>query len=70
MELTALIPRQVAITLLTLIPKPASGFRPIGNFCAIYRAYGKVRRPLAQEWEFKNARSFFAAGPFEGAQDV
>jgi hypothetical protein len=70
MELTALIPRQVAITLLTLIPKPASGFRPIGNFCAIYRAHGKVRRPLAQEWEFKNARSFFAAGPFEGAQDV
>ena len=49
MEMAALVPSQVSVALLELIPKATAGFRPIGNFCALYRAYGKVRRPLAQQ---------------------
>eukprot|EP00959_Pyramimonas_sp_CCMP1952_P172258 3599121-Pyramimonas_sp.AAC.1 len=70
MELAALVPVQISVTLLSLIPKASVGFRPIGNFCALYRAHGKVRRPLAQQWEFTHSREYFAAGPFEGAQHV
>eukprot|EP00959_Pyramimonas_sp_CCMP1952_P075833 1585161-Pyramimonas_sp.AAC.1 len=56
MEGAALLPSQVAIALLTLIPKATVGFRPIGTFCALHRAYGRVRRPLCKQWEFAHPR--------------
>eukprot|EP00959_Pyramimonas_sp_CCMP1952_P014419 305588-Pyramimonas_sp.AAC.1 len=50
-----------------IIPKVPVGVRPIGVFCAPYRVRAKARRPIANEWEKRNARPYFAAGSFTGA---
>ncbi len=53
-----------------LLPKPKGGHRPIGVFTSPYRLWVKARRPLADAWEARNDRSFWASGKARSAQDV
>eukprot|EP00959_Pyramimonas_sp_CCMP1952_P183158 3829413-Pyramimonas_sp.AAC.1 len=58
METSGMLPAQIAVVLMYLIPKVPVGVRPIGVFCAPYRVWAKARRPIANEWEKRNARPY------------
>eukprot|EP00959_Pyramimonas_sp_CCMP1952_P468624 9493536-Pyramimonas_sp.AAC.1 len=53
-----------------MLPKPSSGFRPIGVFPSLHSSWGKCRRGYAVEWEGKHQREYWAAGKFKSACDV
>ena len=70
MEISSMLPSHVKVVILHLIPKALPGLRPIGLFGGVYRAWAKIRRPLATAWETANYRPWFAAGRFMGAADT
>eukprot|EP00959_Pyramimonas_sp_CCMP1952_P068478 1429095-Pyramimonas_sp.AAC.1 len=70
MEVSSFLPSQIQVVILHLIPKALPGLRPIGLFGGLYRAWAKIRRPLALAWEEENYRAWFAAGRFMGAADT
>eukprot|EP00959_Pyramimonas_sp_CCMP1952_P049455 1033242-Pyramimonas_sp.AAC.1 len=53
-----------------MLPKPSTGFRPIGVFPSLRRLRGKCRREYAVEWEGEHQREYWAAGEFKSACDV
>jgi len=63
------MPKQVRYLLINLFDKPDGGLRPIGQYCAFYRCWGRARRPVARKWESENDRPFFATGTNRGAAD-
>ena len=63
-------PTQVAAATMPLIPKPSGGHRPIGLLCGVYRLWAKARRPVAQQWERDNPRTFFCAEEGNGPADT
>ncbi len=69
-ERSGVWPRQVSLIVATLIPKPAGGFRPIGLAPAVYRLWSKARRTIADEWEQRHRRPFFAACSGNGPADT
>ncbi len=44
--------------------------RPIALFAAMYRLWGKCRRPVADQWEAAHDRAFFAMGTGRIATDA
>eukprot|EP00959_Pyramimonas_sp_CCMP1952_P207725 4344950-Pyramimonas_sp.AAC.1 len=68
METSGLLPAQIAVVLMYLNPKVPVGVRPIGVFCAPYRVWAKASRPIANDWEKRNARFYFAAGAGDTAR--
>eukprot|EP00959_Pyramimonas_sp_CCMP1952_P029109 610349-Pyramimonas_sp.AAC.1 len=56
MEVSSLLPKQAAVTVMSLIGKQAGSFRPIGLFSSIYRLWGKGGRGYATRWEEDNRR--------------
>ncbi len=69
-ERSGMWPRQVSLIVATLIPKQTGGFRPIGLAPAIYRIWSKARRVIADEWEQKHRRPYFAASSGNGPLDT
>ncbi len=55
-------PSQVSLVTMPALAKPAGGYRLIGIFAGIYRVWAKARRPLADAWEERNDRGYFASG--------
>ena len=56
-ERSALLPSTP--TVLVSIPKASGGDRLIGLLPAWMRLYGRIRRPLAKEWELRHRRGYF-----------
>ncbi len=69
-ERSGIWPRQVSLIVATLLPKPTGGFRPIGLAPAVYRLWSKARRSIADEWEQRHRRPFFAACSGNGPLDT
>eukprot|EP00959_Pyramimonas_sp_CCMP1952_P338173 7081983-Pyramimonas_sp.AAC.1 len=69
-ESLGVLPPQISVALLALLPKPSGGYRPIGVFCSWYRVWGRLRRPMALHWEQQHPRRYWAAGRHRGAADV
>ncbi len=69
-ELAAMWPRQVAMIIASMLPKPQGGFRPIGMAPAVYRLWSKSRRVEADQWERDHSRSFFSACRGNGPLDT
>ncbi len=63
-------PRQLALVVTPLLPKPKGGFRPIGLMPAAYRVWAKARRRWADEWEQRNARPYLSAARGNGSLDT
>ena len=61
-------PAQLDLVVIALLTKPGGGFRPIGLFPSIIRIWGKLRRPLVDEWERAHERNYFYAGKGCGAE--
>ncbi len=60
-------PATMGMVTVVLLPKPEGGFRPIGLFPVMIRAWMRLRRDAIQEWELANARAYFYSGPGRGA---
>ncbi len=69
-ERSGIWPRQISLIVATLLPKLAGGFRPIGMAPAVYRLWSKGRRIVADEWEQRHRRPFFAACSGNGPADT
>ena len=63
-------PRQVAMVMTVLLPKPKGGWRGIGLFPGLHRLYTRVRQPYFQLWEARNWRPYFAAAAGRGPEQV
>ena len=70
MESVGRVPPQLRTVMVILLEKPAGGFRPIGIFSAVYRVWGKARRPYCVEWEAKNQRDYYASGKGKSPTDA
>eukprot|EP00959_Pyramimonas_sp_CCMP1952_P157277 3288947-Pyramimonas_sp.AAC.1 len=64
------LPFQLRAVIVAMLPKPSSGFRPIGVFPSLCRLWGKCRRGFAVQWGTANQRVFWAAGQYKSARDV
>ncbi len=63
-------PDQMSLVTMPALPKPGGGYRLIGIFAATYRIWARARRPLADEWESRNERAYFAAGSDRSPTDA
>ena len=52
-----------------MLGKPAGGFKPIGIFTGLYRAWMKSRRQLAAQWELSHDAPFFAMAKHKRVTD-
>ena len=69
-ESTGLWPRQIAIILIALIPKPEGGKRPVGILRGLVRLWERVRRPIVELWRVGVARSYNWAAKGRSPQDA
>ncbi len=69
-ELIGSWPNQISLITLPALPKPDGGYRLIGIFAAVYRVWARARRPLADEWEARHDRPYFAAGSHRSPVDA
>ncbi len=60
-------PQAIALVLISLLPKPDGGLRPIGLMPMVIRLWSRTRRIVAQRWEAAWSRPYFYAGPRKGA---
>jgi len=68
-ERSGILPTQLSAVMVALLAKEKGGFRPIGIFPSVYRLWGRARRPLAEAWEARFPRDYWAAGRHRGAMD-
>ncbi len=68
-EATGCWPEGIGDVTVVLLPRPDGGFRPIGLFPFMVRAWFRVRRPLVLKWEAETeaARDYLFAGKQKGA---
>ncbi len=68
-EATGRWPESIGNVTVVLLPRPDGGFRPIGLFPFMVRAWFRVRRPLVLKWEAETeaAREYLFAGKQKGA---
>ena len=70
-EAIGVMPQQTMITIITLIPKPTAGVRPIGIFHSGFRLWAKARRSLVDDWETRCAdMPEFAAAKHRSSTNV
>ena len=63
MERLGATPRQIAILIVVLLPKPKGGSRPITLFATIFKIWARGRRNYAEEWRRRHDAKHFACGP-------
>ena len=69
LETLGIPPEQLQQLLVTLIDKPAGGFRPIVLFAPLQRLWTRVRRKYAVEWMTANDRPYWASGKGQSPED-
>ena len=57
-EALGLWPREVASSIIHLIPKASGGRRPIGVMASVIRLWEAARKPVIWQWRAKNARPY------------
>ena len=63
-------PDSLRAVVITLIPKPKGGSRPIGLFNGTHRLWTRARKDVATQWETENACGIFAAASGQAATDT
>ena len=63
-------PVQSDEVVVTLLPKPVGGFRPINLFGMLQRVWTRLRREDARAWEKKHDRAYLYAGKGRSANNV
>ena len=63
-------PPQLDAVMAPLIPKKDGAFRDIGITPGVVRVHAKARRKYCDEWEVRQGRCMFNAGPSGGAVEA
>jgi hypothetical protein len=66
-ELVGMWPKNIGCVLVVLIDKSDGGLRPIGLLPTLVRVWSRVRLVVAQQWQQRNERPYFYAGPARSA---
>ena len=69
-ECVGTMPSAARDIIVSLVPKPKGGHRPIGLCCALRRLGARARIIEVTEWEDAHQRSYLACGKGSGALDV
>ena len=69
-DVTGQCPEQIQDVQVQLYPKPEKGVRPIGFFRALFRLWGKTKKPLVKAWEHSRGQhASFSMSPGVSAID-